>query len=189
MKKIYLIAIVILALLTGLSLALNGVVLFGLLKAREVALDAQQATLRILTDSRTMLDDLAGDTFTYTLTVDQDIPIATSIPFDQEIVVPINTVIPIDTTVTIPINMGPLGTRNIEVPVNTIVPIDLEVAIPVSQTVDINTTVPLRVDVPIEIPLADTPLVGYLDEMDANLARLQQSVERMGEKLSHPLGR
>ncbi|HHN93358.1 MAG TPA: hypothetical protein ENK17_01195, partial [Anaerolineae bacterium] len=61
MKKIYLIAIVILALLTGLSLALNGVVLFGLLKAREVALDAQQATLRILTDSRTMLDDLAGD--------------------------------------------------------------------------------------------------------------------------------
>jgi hypothetical protein len=103
--------------------------------------------------------------------------VATSIPFSQEITVPINTTIPVNTRVVVPIDLG-FTTYNLAVPVNTVFPVDMEVTIPVSQTVDIVTTVPMDVDVPIEIVIADTPLVGYLDEVDATLADVATQLNR-----------
>ena len=45
---------------------------------------------------------------------------------------------------------------------------------------------PLDLDIPIEIPFAETPLIGYLDELDAALARFEDALVRMEEKLANP---
>ncbi len=166
MKKGYLVALIVLVVLTLLSLTLNGMVIVGLLRARQI-------TLNTVTETRAIVAGIGDDTFSYTFEVDQDVPIAASIPFNEEVTVPIRTTLPISTVVVIPINAGLLGTFDVDVPIRTVIPIDLEVAVPVSWTVDIATTVPLNVDVPIEIPIADTPLVGYLEELDAALAQVE----------------
>ncbi|MDY7080628.1 MAG: hypothetical protein SXV54_27420 [Chloroflexota bacterium] len=189
MKKIYLIALILLTLLTLCSLALNGVVIFGLLQAQQIGLDAQQVALNTVSDARALVTGIGDDTFSYTFAVQQEVPIATSIPFNEEITVPIHTTIPISTVVIIPVNAGLLGTFDLDVPVRTIIPVNLEVAIPVSQTVYVNTTVPLDVDVPIEIPLAETPLVDYVKELDAALVRLEEALVGLGKKLTIPLSR
>ena len=170
MKKGYTIALIVFGMLTLLSLVLNGAVILALLQARQIGLNA-------LTEARSTIAEMGDMTFSYTLAVDQDIPIATSIPFDEQVIVPINATIPIDTIVTVPINAGILGTFDIDVPIHTIVPINLEVSVPISETVDIATTVPLVVEVPIEIPLAETGLTGYLDELDVALEQVEARLE------------
>jgi hypothetical protein len=96
-------------------------------------------------------------------------------------------VIPIDTTVTVPIDLG-ITTYDLEVPIQAILPVDLEFTVPISQTIDIATTVPLNVAVPIEIPLDETPLVDYMEELDIGLGRLEADLEQLEEKLALPFG-
>jgi hypothetical protein len=187
MNKFAVIALVLLVLLTLLSLALNGVVILGLLQARQVALDVRQTALDTVVDARSIITGVGNDTFSYDLRVDQEIPIEASIPFDEVLTVPVDTVIPIDTTVTVPIDLG-ITTYDLEVPIQTLIPVDLEFSVPISHTVDVATTVPLDLDVPIEIPLAETPLVDYMDELDAGLARLEESLDQLEHRLALPFG-
>jgi hypothetical protein len=178
MKKGYLVTLILLTVLTLLSLALNGAVIYGLMRA-------QQISLSTVADARAIVTGVGDATFSYTLEVRQEIPIATSIPFDEDVTVPIKTTIPINTTVVVPIDLG-ITTYDLEVPIRTIIPVNLEFTVPISKTVNIATTVPLEVDVPIEIPIADTPLVDYLEELDVALtqveARLEQPFDRFDGK-------
>jgi hypothetical protein len=186
MRKSYVVTLVLLAVLTVLSLALNGVILFGLVRARQIALDAQQIALNTVGDTRAIVVGVSDDTFSYTLEVEQEIPIATSIPFNEEVTVPLRTTIPISTVVSIPINAGLLGTFDVDLPVHTLIPVDLELSVPISQTVNIATTVPLDVDVPIVIPLAETPLVDYMEKLDVGLGHLEESLIQLEERLIDP---
>jgi hypothetical protein len=170
MRRGYVIALIVLTMLTLASLMLNAMTIVEMLWWR-------QYILTEIADGRAIVRSIGEDTFSYTFEVDQEIPVATSIPFSQEITVPINTTIPVNTRVVVPIDLG-FTTYNLAVPVNTVFPVDMEVTIPVSQTVDIVTTVPMDVDVPIEIVIADTPLVGYLDEVDATLADVATQLNR-----------
>jgi hypothetical protein len=187
MKKLYVVALILLTILTLLSLALNGVVIFGLVWARQIALDAQQTALNTVADARSIVTGVGDDTFSYTFKVQQEIPVNASVPFNDEITVPIRATIPISTVVIIPVNAGLLGTFDVDVPVRTMIPVNLDVTFPVSQTVDVATTVPLNVDVPIEVPLADTPLVDYMEKLDAGLARLEEALDRIEKRLTDPL--
>jgi len=171
MKKGYLFALIALAVLTLLSLTLNVVVILGLLQARQIALDT-------VTDARAIITGVGDETFSYTFEVDQEIPIAASIPFHEDITVPVNTTIPINTTVVVPIDLG-ITSYDLDVPIRTVIPVDLEFTVPVSKTVVIATTVPLDMDVPIEIPISETPLVGYLEELDAALAQIEARPEQL----------
>ena len=173
MNKGYRITIIVLAVLTLLSLAFNGVVIFGLLRARQVALAA-------VADARAIVNDVGDDTFAYTFEVDQEIPVAASIPFNEEVTVPVHTAVPINTTVVVPIDLG-ITSYNLDVPIRTVFPVDLEFTVPVSKTVHIATTVPLNVDVPIEIPIAETALIDTLEGLDAALARMEA-------RLAQPFG-
>ncbi|HDD24369.1 MAG TPA: hypothetical protein ENF52_02920 [Chloroflexi bacterium] len=186
MKRGYSIALVIVACMALVSLLLNAVILFGLLRARRIAMDAQVAAVEGIADVRQMLTSIGDDTFTYTFHIQEKIPVAASIPFEETLTVPINTTVPIDTVVIIPINAGPLGTFDVDVPIRTVIPIDLEVTVPISQTVDIATTVPLDFAVPVEIRLDETPLIGYLDELDQGLAQMEDRLTKLGEKLTRP---
>jgi hypothetical protein len=187
MNKILVVALILLAILTLLSLALNGVVIFGLVRARQIALEAQQTALNTVTDARSLVTGVGDDTFSYTFNVQQEIPVNASVPFNDEITVPIQTTIPVSTVVIIPVDAGLLGTFDVDVPIRTMFPVDLSVTFPVSQTIDIATTVPLDVAVPIEVPLAETPLIGYIEELDTGLARLERSIVQLGKRLADPL--
>jgi hypothetical protein len=187
MNKVYTIVLVLLAVLTLISLALNGVIIGGLLRAQEIALEVRQTALNTVDDARSIVTSVGDDTFAYTLEVEQEVPIAASVPFDEMVVIPVNTVIPIDTTVTVPIDLG-LTTYDLDIPIQAVVPVDLEFAVPISHTVDIATSVLLDVDVPIEIPLDETPLVDYMEELDAGLGRLEVDLEQLEEKLALPFG-
>jgi hypothetical protein len=172
MKKVYPVALIVLTGLTLLSLSLNIVTIVALLWAREAALEE-------VAEARALIAGVRELAFSHTVTVQKDIPVETSVPFEHDIIVPIDTTIPINTTVTVPIEAGILGTFEIDVPIRTFVPIDLEIAVPVSQTVDVSTTVEVDLEVPIEITISETSLADYLDEREAAL-------ERIEEKLTDP---
>ncbi|MCX7680553.1 MAG: hypothetical protein N2508_01075 [Anaerolineae bacterium] len=180
MKKLYTPALILLTLLTLLALAMGGYALFWLLQIRQMALDAQQVALRTVADARALVAGIGDDSFSYTVTIRRDIPVQASIPFRHDFTVPIHATIPISTVVIIPVNAGLLGTFDIDVPVRTMIPVHLEVTVPVSQTVAFSTTVPLNLDVPVEIPLSDTPLTGYLEELDAALGQLEEGLGQLG---------
>jgi hypothetical protein len=137
----------------------------------------RQYTLATIADTRAIVRDISEDTFSYTFEMDQEIPVAANVPFRQEITVPINTTVPVNTSVVVPIDLG-FTTYNLTVPINTVFPVDMEVTVPISQTVDIVTTVPMDIDVPIEIVIADTPFVSYLEEADAILADVATQLNR-----------
>jgi hypothetical protein len=168
MKRPTIIALILLGVLTLLSLTLNGIVIFQLLRLRCVAHG-------VVTDTRTLVTNLTDDTFSTTVEIDQEIPISTDLPFNEVMTVPVNTVVPISTTVVVPVDLG-ITTYNLAVPINTVFPVDIEVTVPFSETVDVTTAVPIDVDVPVEIAIADTPLVDYLEELDATLEEFESQV-------------
>jgi hypothetical protein len=170
MRKGYLIALIVLTVLTLPSLMLNAMTMVELLWWR-------QYILAEIDDTRAIVRSIGEDTFSYKFEVDQEIPVAANIPFSQEVTVPINTTIPVNTSVVVPIDLG-FTTYNLTVPINTVFPVDMEVTVPISQTVEIVTTVPMDIDVPIEIVIADTPLIGYLEEADATLADVAAQLDR-----------
>lgn len=170
MKRVYLGALIALAALTLLSLVLNGVLVFELLQLR-------RAAHRVVTEARSIVTEVADDTLSYTVEVDQKIPVSAEIAFNEAVSVPINTVVPISTTVVVPVNLG-FGTYELGLPIQTVFPIDMEVDVPISETVDVTAVVPLEVDVPIEIAISDTPLAGYLRDVNATLRRAEEQLER-----------
>lgn len=169
MKRGYLAVLIALALLTLLSLALNGIVIFAFLQLR-------QAAHHIVTDARALVAEMADDTFSYTIEVEREIPVSTEIPFSETFSVPINTVIPIDTRVVVPVDLG-FMTYSLTVPIETVFPVDMEITVPVSQVVDVTTVVPLDVEIPIEVAIADTPLADYLSDVDAMLMRTEDQLD------------
>ncbi len=147
------------------SLALNVFVIGVLLAARQ---QAGQAFGR----AASMVGDLKSSRFDYTVTLDDDLPIAANIPIDFTVQVPISRTIPIDTIVNVPIQFPIIGTRIIEVPISTRIPISLTVEVPIQQTIPIATNVPIKFDVPISIKIGDTPLGQSLDEVELILLKL-----------------
>jgi hypothetical protein len=199
MKKGYRILLIVVAVLTLLLLALNGAFVYGLLQARQIALKA-------VASARATAASIGDETLSYTFEIHQEIPVAASVPFHEEVtvpvqtsvpistsvVVPVQTTVPIKTSVVVPIDLGttsynrtvPLDlgviSYSLTVPISTAFPVDLEFTVPVSKTVDIATTVPVDLAFPIEIAIADTPLAGYLEDLDAYLAKVE-------DKLANPL--
>jgi hypothetical protein len=166
---------VLLTVLVLVSLALNGVVIYSLVQVRDI-------TLGTVGDARQVIAGVDDDVITHVIEVEQEIPVSVTVPIDQDVLVPIQTTIPISTVVTVPVKPPLLPEFSLPIPIQAVIPVDLEVVVPISETVPIDTVIPLDVEVPVEIPLADTPVVGYLDQLDEALSRLE-------ERLADPLGR
>jgi hypothetical protein len=170
MTKGYRIVLIVLALLTLVSLALNGATILWSLYTRQI-------TLTVLSGARATVADVGDETFSYTFEVNREIPIAASVPISKSVVVPIRATIPVSTVVIIPVNAGILGTFDVDVPIRTMIPVSLDVTVPISETVNIATVVQLDLEVPIEIPIAETPLAGYLESLDAALRQIEVRLE------------
>ena len=173
MRKVTLAALIVLALLTVFSLALNGVVIYALLRFARLGQES-------IATARTLLAAVGEETFEYNFEIDEEFPFQTTVPINDEFTVPFKSTIPINTTVTVPLNLG-ITTYNLTVPINTVFPMDMEFTVPISMTMDVDLTVPISMAVPVEIPVAGTPFVAYLEEVDDELADLERS-------MSDPLG-
>ena len=125
-------------------------------------------------DARSLVNGIRNTTLSHTIEVSEEIPVKTTVPFEEEVLVPVNTTIPLNTTVIVPIDAGPLGTYDIDIPIRAAIPINLEVAVPIEETIEIDTTVPLNLEVPVEIPVSETPLTKHLDKRDRALDRIEQ---------------
>lgn len=170
MKKGHLIALIVLSVLALILLALN-------IANALWSLYTRQITLSVLASARTTVAAIGDETLSYTFGVNREIPIAASVLISKPVVVPIHTTIPVSTVVIIPVKAGILGTFDLDVPIRTMIPINLDVTVPISETVEIATTVPVDLDVPIRIPIAETPLAGYLENLDAALAQVEKRLK------------
>jgi len=163
------IAYVFLLILILLSLALNAVVIAGLLNVRDAALEAIDQGLQAL-------DGLEEERFETTIRVQETIPVEETIPFRRELVVPIAVNVPIhdqiaiQETFEVPINT-PFRDFTIDIPVSATVPveievpIDIQVPIAISETIPISTEVSIDLTVPVVIEVSDTALPQYLEQL------------------------
>jgi hypothetical protein len=138
-------------------------------------------TLRQLVLVRQIADivaDLQTMQFTHTVLIDQEVPVYAETPLNETITVPINTTLPVDTVVTVPVDAGLLGSFDVDIPINAAIPVDLEVDVPIQQTFTIQTDIPLYLEVPVEINVADTPLHDSLGEVNAALLRIADELGR-----------
>lgn len=134
-------------------------------------IQAQRKAAAAFHDAAQIIEQFKSATFSYTVYIDEEIPVAAEVPVKFTVQVPISHTIPINTIVSVPLRTI-LGTFPISVPISTKVPISLTVDVPIDQVVDFKTNVPVKFDVPINIDIAETPLGAGLDEVRDILLQL-----------------
>ena len=148
-----------------LSLVLNAFLLvqwFGL----------RAAVSSALSTAREGLASLATEPLQLIVTLDQDVPIETTIPIDQEISVPLDLDYPLSTTVSTAIESPLLGRQEIACPVEAVIPVHqtvstrLQAQFPVSFTYRLTAQIPVVVMLPAEFT---TDLSGILAELEQAL--------------------
>jgi hypothetical protein len=173
MHKGVLAALIVLGVLTAISLAINGVVIYALLRLGHIGQEA-------LAQGRALLASVSNETFSYDFEVNDEFPIKTSVPINDEFTVPFNTTIPINQTLTVPLDLG-ITTYNLNIPLNMNFPVDMVITVPISMTMDVDMSVPVEMAVPVEIAVGDTPFAGYLSDMELALDGLER-------QMADPLG-
>ena len=113
------IALAVAVLLAIAALAVSLLTLYGLLQAR-------QAALTSVVETRAALGELEDLTIETSLPLRHEFPVHTQVPFQQEFVLPVQATIPISTVVRVPVEIPVLGTYYVSVPVETQVDVDLQ---------------------------------------------------------------
>ncbi len=154
-------------LLTGISILLNLVILRQMLIARQAALQA-------ISDAIVVIDNLQNQTFTQTVRVDDMLDVNTTLPISETIPVTIKETLPVNDTVMIKV----LGV-DVPVTIEANLPVELSFDLVIDQNFRASASVPLELEVPIQVSIGDTPLYDTLDEVKARL-------ELLADKLDSP---
>ena len=180
MRQISQASAVALWVLVLLSLALQGIFLAGIWKARHTALD-------ILDQSLEALARLEDETFATTVHVQETVPVRVDIPFRREFEIPVSASVPISHSVsfheTFEILVDtPQGTQAVKVPISATIPLSLtipvvaKVPVTISETIPIDTDIEIDAKVPVAIKIADTPLLSHLERFKTLLAEVRQQL-------------
>lgn len=103
--------------------------------------------------------------------VEQLVPIRATIPVNKQLTIPVSTTVDVNDSVTVP-----LAGFEFPVPIRASVPINTTVPIVINQTVEVSTTVALKLDVPVRIPIAETSLKQYLQDLEQQLQKLAEQL-------------
>ena len=147
-----------------ISLALNGLIIQTLLGVRQQA--AEGAAQAVIALAR-----VRESSISYTVHVDESLPVSLTVPFNTTVVVPISTTLPIHTEVTAELNTF-LGPIPVTVPIHTVVPVNFRTEVPVSLSVPVSASVPVKFDVPVALDIAETKLGDGLSTLEAYLQTL-----------------
>ncbi|MEM7342698.1 MAG: hypothetical protein AAF485_00515 [Chloroflexota bacterium] len=171
----------ILFILVIISIGLNIFLITRLLavqeQARVVVRDFGPNVQESLTQTITDLETFEESTISFEIDVQQEIPVSAEIPFNERIDIPIDVTIPIKQEVETTIFMDPLQTGldipvDVKVPVDIEIPVDLTIPIEIERTIPIETSVPLDLTIPLMIEVAETEVVGYVEQLRGGLTSL-----------------
>jgi hypothetical protein len=154
-------------------LILNLALLYGLNLARVMAIET-------LDQVETKLDQLASEVIVYNIEINRAIPIRADVPINQTMQIPINTVIPIDRELKIPVQT-PAGEMTVAAPGKVDFPVEKVILVEVNETIKLDTVVQLNTTIPVEIDLAQTQLLDYLEQTKQDLARFRSRLALDGE--------
>jgi len=155
----------VLTVLVTVSLALNGVLIFALAKARA-------ATLDTLASVRNSLAVMGSESLNTTIHVDQNIPLNTIVPVSETITIPLDFVYPLSTVVNTYVNLPVLGRQDIAVPIDTLIPIQYDLTVPIDVNFPISLTYRLQVEVPVSFDIPAeirAPLDQFLEQTESAL--------------------
>jgi hypothetical protein len=155
----------VISLLVVGSLVLNGVLLYSLFYVREELRAA-------LITARNSLAVREREPWVVQVTVDQEVPIRTTIPVDETFVFPLEMEYPLSTSINTHVDIPILGRQYFNLPIQTTIPISytfeipIQVDFPISMTYHIQTEVPVEVEIP---PEFYGSLNNLIDRMDQQL--------------------
>jgi hypothetical protein len=138
------------------SLVLNVVLITNLLAVRQTFTAGVDQAI-------SGLENLELNGFRYEYHLKQTIPFSGDIPFQQSMVFPFKGDVPVNTTIQVPIDAGLLGKFTVDVPINTSIPVDIQVPVEISQTFHVDTMIPIDMVVPIEISPDDPAIERLID--------------------------
>jgi len=128
------------------SLFVNVFVIWSLFNFRSSALSAVRT-------AREGLDQLAAESFTADVRINQRLPLEMNIEIDQAISVPIDTTYTLNSVVHTTVSLPVFGPQDIAVPINEEIPLQMDLELPVQLTVPISTEYHLDTVLPVEISL------------------------------------
>jgi hypothetical protein len=156
----------VLTVLVLLSLALHAVTIFALLQARTLA----KEQLVLLADQ---LQKAEQQDLTFDIKQSRGVPVQALVPVQKQLNIPINTTVNIDQILNVPINT-PLGNTSINIPIKTSIPVNISVPVTISETLPVSTTFFIDADIPVTIPMSNTPLAGMLRDLRQQLLDLSK---------------
>lgn len=156
-------------LLVAISLLMNAYLFSQLLLMRRTALQA-------VNDAIAVVDNAQSLTYSDTVVVDQSVAIQVDLPVDETIPVVIDQDIDIDTTVEVPVDTRLFGTITLDVPIRTTIPVHVEQDIDIDRTFPIDTAVPIYLELPIRLSVADTPLEEVFADLETRLTGISEDL-------------
>jgi hypothetical protein len=156
----------VLTVLVLVSLALNAVTIFALLQARTIA----KEQIVLLADQ---LQKAEGQDLTFDIKQTRGIPVQAVVPIQKQLNIPINTTVNIDQVLNVPINT-PLGNTSINIPIKTTIPVNITVPVTLSESLPISTTFFIDANIPITIPMANTPFATMIRDLRQQLLDLSR---------------
>jgi hypothetical protein len=153
--------IIAMALLLLISLALHAWTIATLFNVRETARAEMLALRGEVAAART-------DTIELEVPIKQQFPVNTTVQVQEDLVVPVDTTVNVDEQVRFPV-ATPFGNTVITFPVQATVPVSTTIPVTINETFPISTEVLIDMRLPISVPIDETPIGGYLEELQQRL--------------------
>lgn len=160
---------ILLWILTLASVVINVILLRQILLARQIALASVRESIEVLENLQTRV-------INYEVQIDETLPVKTDVPIDMTVPIRLQDDFEINTSVTASIPAGPLGSIPVRVPISTTVPIDKTFNIEINQVLTIDTTIPVKFNVPLSFSVQQLGLFATIEETKARLQLLEQSL-------------
>lgn len=111
------------------------------------------------------------DTIDLEVPIRQVFPVSTVVQVQENLAVPINTTVNINQQVSFPI-VTPVGSTVVAVPIQATVPISTTVPVTIDETFPISTEVLIDMQLPVSLPIDQTPIGSYLEQLQLRLEKL-----------------
>ncbi len=167
--------LLILFILVGVSLLLNGAVIWYGLRYREQIRELRRTVRKMLHEAMVDLKGLEELSLHLDVQVRDSLPVATDIPLEEEMTVRVRGEIPVQQTLTTPVTVKASGIKvpvQVTIPLDFVVPIDMEMPVSIEHQVPVRTVVPIELDLPLDIDLSETELGAFAEEVRRKLDRL-----------------
>ncbi len=156
-------------LIAVVSLVLNIVLIVRLEQGRRAAVQALDLTTQ-------RMEGLTDATISQTVRINRSFTISGTMPINQNFMFPVSMTVPFSSTIDVKANT-PLGPMSMPINVNTSVPVKMQVPVSFNQSIPYSMTVPIDMAVPFEIRLRDLGIDSMIQDTKAELQRFRNLLQ------------